>query len=1034
MLFWRNFLGRKKSLFFILSVFAVFSLQNIFSLSGGFAGEKNIRIIKTEYFDIIYAQRSEKIAAILYENADSIFEETAALFDSVPSFRLPVVIIPSVENLNAFFTPIPYNHIVLYDTSSSSLDELSSFSENFLSIFRHELTHALTYNLKNKFWRGVGKIFGDAADLGFLSISPGLAEGAAVVSESFYGEGRLNNEFFKHIIRQSKIEDSFPSFYDVQGARDVYPVGSYYHFNAAFYEWLQKEYGMQMYAEFWYKIVNFQKLTIGSSFKSVYGISLKKAWKNFYNEYEIPAIPANPVSAEISEDFFEPRKNDYSILNREGSLYESLSYAGGKFFWFDYNTGKIQYAEISPYVKKPVVKNFVTVSTAEKIAVSCDGKFLAVSYFSSASSAVKAKVRVYDFNKKNYITLKGHGQKDASIIQSGSDYFLVCQNYKSPYSSIEIYKIIFSSSGNLKSLEKYNEITFDINVFPSGFVQCGEGYFAFIKKDKMKYSICVYDVNGNKISEYKMPYEDMILENLSYSENDDLVFNYVQKNTMPRYGIVSMQTGDFLLCEEDFSGGIFYPQKINDNIYYIGKFYNENRILKLKENKLTNVSKFVADDTIDFFSNNDVVNLNDEILKNDSDSLMPEFSSEKFNGMKYLAKGIFIPISIYSSSSFGINYGLSYPEQNFPLGITHITGLPWTDFSNSLAVFSAGYGIFSNAFGFDLQLKSGTDTQLLNSLLELKFEADKYGPKQLAAIHSLSSVIPFGNISYISLGNTFSAYYGKQDDFSALKKSAQNTSNTSDGTLFTGERNSCIVGITSPANDTFYNQFQEVFSVTYSNVHKAGASRFNKLGFSLGTGFGYYFSENLESKKTLMNSSALTAVASFSLPKILPFSCYQGFVYNLPVTLSGSIFPSSSNYAGSSVSSSYMGTSVFDFDAQIILLGYEVQKSLPLISALYMNNMYLAAGYTSTVASYMNTKRGFQPQFLGEYFGGLKDGSSLYLDSFYVSMNLGFTPNYGILTNKNLKMELFGKLYVSLHKSEFQKTDFTFSLGINSSF
>ena len=165
---------------------------------------------------------SEKSAEVLYENADGIFTELSNLFGLLHTFRLPVVISPAQDEFNAYYSSAPFSHIVMYDTVPP--ESFAVFSETLLSTFRHELIHAVTYNLHNNFWTKVKKIGGDTYNPALLTITSGWAEGASVSVESSGGEGRLNSEYHKQLVRQAKIEGKFPRFSEVQGARDVYPV------------------------------------------------------------------------------------------------------------------------------------------------------------------------------------------------------------------------------------------------------------------------------------------------------------------------------------------------------------------------------------------------------------------------------------------------------------------------------------------------------------------------------------------------------------------------------------------------------------------------------------------------------------------------------------------------------------------------------------------------------------------------------------------------------------------------------------------
>ena len=221
----RQFFPNKLGIF--TSVFLVFIHLSGYSADGIMWGQKDIRVISTKWFDIIYTPESSESAVLLYENADRIYYEIAELYGREPQERMPVVLSSQTEQFNAYFSTGYYNHIVLYDTSVT--EDLAVFTNDLLSTFRHELTHAYTYNLKNKFWSVIGDIFGEAVNPAGLFVTSGLAEGATVTSESSYGEGRLNDEYALHIVKQAKLEGKFPFYSDVQGTSDKYPHCSKIH-------------------------------------------------------------------------------------------------------------------------------------------------------------------------------------------------------------------------------------------------------------------------------------------------------------------------------------------------------------------------------------------------------------------------------------------------------------------------------------------------------------------------------------------------------------------------------------------------------------------------------------------------------------------------------------------------------------------------------------------------------------------------------------------------------------------------------------
>ena len=123
-------------------------LFNIPLLAGNFHVSWDTYVIETKYFDIIYPLQSEQTAQILAQNVDAMYEEIASSLNTEITMHLPVVITPNTQQLNAYFSPMPYNHIVIYDTPPDS-SSIAVFSKTVLSIFYNELFHACLLNIRS---------------------------------------------------------------------------------------------------------------------------------------------------------------------------------------------------------------------------------------------------------------------------------------------------------------------------------------------------------------------------------------------------------------------------------------------------------------------------------------------------------------------------------------------------------------------------------------------------------------------------------------------------------------------------------------------------------------------------------------------------------------------------------------------------------------------------------------------------------------------------------------------------------------------
>ncbi len=1016
-----------KKLFLFLILFTTF-FTSLSAASGSLSGEKNLRIVKTQWFDIIYPERCNKSAELLYQNADKIYYEVTEQYGFTPSFRMPIVISPAVESFNAFWTIAPYNHIVIYDTSVIDVDELKVSSENLLSTFRHELTHAVTYNMKNKFWTGVSTVFGDLAVPGLLLVNTGMAEGAAVTSESANGQGRLNDEYAKHYVKQAKLEGDFPSFYDVMGASDTSPSGAPYYFNSAFHQWLQEKYGLQAYAKFWYQLVNLRRLTVSGSFKSAFGLPLKKAWKLFKDDYLVPDIPGNPIQTGLVQDLFEPENNKYSILNNAGALYQSLTSSDLGLAWIDSYSSKVFYVEkndIGNSKLKP--KTLFTQSGLRKIDFSPDGRFLVFSYMSQASATTKSRVKIYDMQKEQFYTVKESGLKSPAILMSENDYYLIADKYDNHENQVYLAKLDLDSNQKIRGLSPSKIIYQESGVLLSNYKHFANGQFVCIKMQNMSYYLCLFDLNGNLITEYAMPKERMVIRSLSVNA-DSLFFSWAAPGTMPRLGRLDLATGQMDLSEQDFSGGIYQPIYFRDTFVYLATFLRQNRLFMMKDDGELFAQKIKLNPQKGILPGEEKV-----VVDNDTSTLETESSgigqnssfitdSKAFKPFSYWKKGIFVPLSMYTTSYFGKNSTYSSNISESLLGLTYISGNPWTNGQNDLFILTSGWNYLNQALGMELKAQQGTDTSLLYGEIDLKLEFDKDGFKQVYGQLNNSFNYPLGKISSITLANSLTAAYGRQDSkYPYLQVYHQ---------LFFWD--SSLFGIAAPNSSTNYYTISDLFTVKYSNIHRVGSGRFEKAGFSLSVSAGYRKDASIENTPIIyVDGFVLNSNLKIQLPCLIPIKCQKNFVYNLPTHFDFALFPSSSIYGYTNISGN-VGSIILDVKTESILFAFEIQKAVPFFTILYLNDLYISAGYAASLGPGNLTQEGFQVAYLPYYLEGISQGKGVLYDSIYAKLNMELTPNIGILASSNFKLNLFALMSIAIHENS--KTRFAWTLGSQASF
>lgn len=984
----------------------LFVLVRLFAYDGPLSGEKNLSVIKTQWFDIIYPEGSSTSAAILYKNADQIYDEITSMYGITQKFRMPVVLAPGVEQFNAYWSGYPYNHIVLYDTAS--IEDLNVFSQTLLSTFRHELTHGVTYNHRSPFWYKVGQIFGDPINLAQITVTSGWAEGATVSSESFTGEGRLNDEYAMQMVKQAKIEGTFPKYADVQGASDLYPIGSFYYFNGAFADYLQKTYGMKCYADFWYNCVNFKAITAPRAFKKAFGCKLQDAWKDFENAYYIPEL------TEIES------KN---ICNKnDGALYGYLSASNDGLVFVDQKSNNVFYLEknqIQNQIQNQLGKNeelnkilpekLFCLPNLESAKISKDGRFIALDVYSEEGPVIKKTAKIYNLENNAFINIDETGLQESTILKKDNDYYLVYQKFISQFNSIVVKKLNFNENGNaLLSTQLISEIKFPINTVPYSFTDLENGNFAYIKKSGLNYSVCVSDLDGTVINEISAPKERMVIRYLSaqkyFNGNSQIAFSWTEPKSLPRFGKLKLDENfsnpEFYFQNCDFSGGIYWPVLTQtDEIFYIGSFFRNNKIYAGEIPGQWENFGVALNDSQGVLNSVEEQNLNseDDNVFTESDENLPLPSA--YNPFDYYKRGIIFPYSLAETRSF--NKGNEY-SSSLPLGVTYISSNPWT---TGMAQLSAGYGFATNSFGLDCVFDSGTDTSLFSYTLHGSTEFDKAFWKQASGSISAGSAVPLGNQSYVILNGSALLHYGRSSnlnsDFFENSKQSENQSPYSE--------------------DKNYIYGNSSFSVGYSNIHKASPGRHEKIGIRASAIVAYtYNAEPYES--VIVNSGNLGFATTAYIPHLVPISNPERFTINLPTKINLNLFSTSQKVT--SFIDGYIDLNVGNFttkklpiynaaciQAESILFGYDIQKAVPVISNLFVSDFRISIVYTGgySIPEELKSDK-WRIAHINKYYDSIKNNQMEYSDYINLKASLGIGPNFGGFARYDNKTYLYTEL------------------------
>lgn len=595
---------------------------------GVLAGSKGkLHVLRTTYFDVIYpeeaADAGKKIAAV----ADGYYEKICERLQTTPYQRFPVTITNSVEDLNAYFTILPYNRIVLYNTPPDT--NLDMNSQTLEAVFFHELTHAVSINIKSPAIRFVSGMFGDMIAPSMFMLPTFFLEGVTVSFESMEGEGRLNDPFSLQPVLQAKLSDQFPSWRDVLGARDIFPRGTAaYMFGGAFSRYLITTYGLEKYGEFWLASGSLSALTINQFMKKVYGISMDDAWHGFEDWLTVPAATAALEAESGSADFFASqnisalsRRTGFSKLNSKRGVYSLLDRSDFGVAWYESKSGAVWYAgtargDGSFALSKP--KKLFTCYGASRLALSGDGRYLALSYVRKKRTEKRA-VCLYDLARKKLIALPLESVREAGFAESADgEPLLVAVDVSSTPSRLLVYRL----GSRKRDVALVNTIALYPEELAYTPVGAGKGKLACIVKHGMDWAVRVYDASSACAGEGAAPLHDfcisadnarVIVHNLhsyaSGAENGSreqiFTFSYATQGAtvtaskaepsaseFPRAGFLHLHTdGSATLClqSDDIAGGVldavYEPRLSGKSILYISGFYDTQRLLQLDTQK-----------------------------------------------------------------------------------------------------------------------------------------------------------------------------------------------------------------------------------------------------------------------------------------------------------------------------------------------------------------------------------------------------------------------------------------------------------------
>ncbi|HCA19841.1 MAG TPA: hypothetical protein DEO40_04125 [Treponema sp.] len=930
----------------LLLIFMLISASLAFCSDGLLWGKGRLRTISTEWFDIIFPPECEETAQALAKEADTIYVEICRSLGTSPSFRMPVTITPATDVFNAYYSNFSVNHIVLYDTLPG--ESLSVFESALLGTFRHELTHAVTINMRSPFWRAVDSVLGDVMNFGcYVTMPSMIKEGASVAEESRSGKGRLHDGFYLHTFRQAKLQGKFPTFADVTGARDTYPAGLLpYAFGGPFTEWLQEKYGMEKYAEFWYEGINMHAVTYGQAFKRAYGTSLSSEWKEFRESIFVPDVPPSPEDA-AGISFAEG-------LSSKAERCTSISSGGGKLLWVEDSTGNLMCREKDGNV---VIKSAVTGLQASSI--SNDGRYAALDVQDSNHPAERNRVRLIDLETGKQWTVPGVSLRDSCIAECNGNLFLCAVEVKKQNCSLVAFRINRNEKG-LSSSQDFPEV-FRYS-FPHGAicfspVDAFGGDIAFLAYEDGKWSLCILPLwlSGGNLPYEKVRLPDGIslrdLRSSRLSSGEKIfTFSWAGLSTFPRLGIIrfSSEGERLFLLDTDISGGVYSPaveaDSQNLSVFYIADLFTERRIMRADISSLPFAESRLVKETAS------PVAYGFASAEEQTESV-GDFVSKPWHG-PFFTRGVIAPFSMIDVYSYN---GTKSTSIYFP-GVSWFTSSPWdgTAFIAGAGV-NPGGGFLSSLqdrsflAGAMAKISGGTSTPLFKYNAGANIIFDSRGIMQGSFTAQAESTISFAGKSFLYIKDSFVSSWGRE---------SQSVERSPD--FFMDVRNSLVIqiGVSQKTGPGYYEKALLAFQFNYDSAWLNVWVRKNRMN---------------------LTDSVFSPAFVVTLPKIIPVDCAEGFTYNLPLKLRVFLAPQANCLVSAA--------------ADTVIFSAEIQKGLTFFP-LYFNRIVLEGGYQMGLYDETSSVRIWN---LSDSFASI--GRMKYIDAVHLSLVMQATINTGALAN-----------------------------------
>ena len=506
--------------------------------------------IETKHFAFVFPEARRADAEHLASAAEGIYAEVTAFVGTDPEIRVTVLVSDDSQYLQGYADNTTCDRIVLYPAPSPIATETGSLADTLLDVFRHELAHAVSLNVKSGFWAFWEAVFGDMVAPNFWWMQGGeFTEGVTVAAESDGGGGRANDPLVLLSVRQDILEGKARTAQEARGGDDRWPGGSiHYWYGGVFTVWLRETYGAQKYGELWREFGNGNALVgsdgflfLAGAFQTVYGRPLDAVWDEFLRD----AAYRRPVITAVRRLRGEPGRI-YAATASGGDLYWGDS-AAGALFRRDGKTGSTRALKTENFLLSAISAR----PGSTRLLLS-EGRYV------NLGSAFRVFVRAWDESTGSYSGPEWPDLREAQWMQGTEDAFAAIAVRGS------FADLVLVRDGRRETLL---EGTYEREC--ASPAPLADGRIAFLLKEKGTIRIARIDPAAKSLEVLETVRPLGIVRGLSASGND-LAFSWATKEDFPSLGLLD-STG-LHLQKVAISGGVSSPLAAEGGIYYIGRF------------------------------------------------------------------------------------------------------------------------------------------------------------------------------------------------------------------------------------------------------------------------------------------------------------------------------------------------------------------------------------------------------------------------------------------------------------------------------